>query len=86
MKISLSHSYKDIIGLNNLFSAWEEFLVGKSNKDDVQAFALNLSDNIAELHADLVNKKYRHGGYYSFYINDLISTITCYGLPKRRSQ
>ena len=40
----------------------------------MQTFALNLSDNIAELHTDLVNKKYKHGGYYSFYIND----------PKRR--
>jgi len=70
----LSHSYKDIIELNNLFSAWEEFLIGKSNKDDVEAFGLNLLDNIAELHDDLVNKKYRHGGYHSFFIND----------PKRR--
>jgi len=74
MKIRLSHSYKDIIELNNLFSAWEEFLIGKSNKDDVEAFGLNLLDNIAELHDDLVNKKYRHGGYHSFFIND----------PKRR--
>ena len=57
-----------------MFSAWEEFLIGKSNKDDVEAFGLNLLDNIAELHDDLVNKKYRHGGYHSFFIND----------PKRR--
>jgi len=70
----LSHSYNDIIGLNNLFSAWEEFIVGKTNKDDVQSFSLNLFDNVAKLHDDLVNKTYKHGGYYSFYIND----------PKRR--
>ena len=74
MKIRLSHSYNDIIGLNNLFSAWEEFIVGKTNKDDVQSFSLNLFDNVAKLHDDLVNKTYKHGGYYSFYIND----------PKRR--
>ncbi|MFZ2189510.1 MAG: reverse transcriptase/maturase family protein [Candidatus Magasanikiibacteriota bacterium] len=74
MKISLSHSYNDIIGLNNLFSAWEELVVGKSHKDDIEAFTLDLFDNIAKLHDDLVNRTYKHGGYYSFYIND----------PKRR--
>ena len=57
-----------------MFSAWEEFIVGKTNKDDVRSFALNLFDNVAKLHDDLVNKTYKHGGYYSFFIND----------PKRR--
>lgn len=49
-------------------------MVGKTNKEDVQAFALNLFDNVSDLHNDLANKTYKHGGYYSFYIND----------PKRR--
>jgi len=40
----------------------------------VQAFSLNLFDNILELHNSLTDKSYRHGGYKSFYIND----------PKRR--
>lgn len=57
-----------------MFSAWEEFVVGKSNKNDIQIFALNLFDNVANLHDDLADKTYKHGGYYSFYIND----------PKRR--
>lgn len=57
-----------------MFSAWEELIVGKTNKNDVQSFALNLFDNVATLHDDLVNKTYKHGGYYSFFIND----------PKRR--
>jgi len=70
----LGHSYNDIIDLNNLFSAWREFVVGKTNKDDVQSFSFNLFDNIAKLHDDLANKTYAHGGYHSFYIND----------PKRR--
>ncbi|HLC69673.1 MAG TPA: reverse transcriptase/maturase family protein [Patescibacteria group bacterium] len=74
MKIKLSHSYNDIIELNNLFSAWAEFLVGKSSKLDVQTFEMNLLDNITNLYDDLANKTYRHGGYHSFYIND----------PKRR--
>lgn len=49
-------------------------MVGKSHKDDIEAFTLDLFDNIAKLHDDLVNRTYKHGGYYSFYIND----------PKRR--
>lgn len=57
-----------------MFSAWEELVVGKSHKDDIEAFTLDLFDNIAKLHDDLVNRTYKHGGYYSFYIND----------PKRR--
>ncbi|MFH1611029.1 MAG: reverse transcriptase/maturase family protein [Patescibacteria group bacterium] len=74
MKIQLSHNYVDIIGLNNLYKAWEEFVVGKANKDDVQLFALNLFDNVAKLHDDLLDRTYKHSGYYSFFIND----------PKRR--
>ncbi len=74
MKIQFSHSYDEIIGLNNLYKAWEEFVVGKANKDDVQLFALNLFDNVAKLHDDLLDRTYRHSGYYSFFIND----------PKRR--
>lgn len=57
-----------------MFSAWEELVVDKSSKDDIQAFSLNLFDSVAKLYDDLVNKTYKHDGYYSFYIND----------PKRR--
>lgn len=74
MKIRLVHKYDDIFELKNLFLAWEEFIVGKKDKEDVQAFALNLFDNINELHNDLKNKTYKHSGYYGFFIND----------PKRR--
>jgi len=74
MKIECIHNYSDVICVNNLFSAWEEFIVGKKSKKDVQEFSRNLLDNIISLHEDLANKVYRHGGYHSFYIND----------PKRR--
>lgn len=74
MKIQLAHNYNDIISADNLFSAWNEFIIGKRSKKDVQEFSRNLIDNIIALHGDLVNKVYRHGGYHSFYIND----------PKRR--
>ena len=54
--------------------AWQEFIKGKKYKPDVQEVSLKLFDNILELHNNLADKSYRHGGYKSFYIND----------PKRR--
>src|SRR3989338_8574024 len=74
MKIQLPHTYADIISLENLLAAWQEFVRGKRKKRDVQEFSLNLMDNIVSLHEDLQNRAYQHGTYQSFYIND----------PKRR--
>ena len=74
MKKQLDKTFKEIISLENLFSAWREFLVGKKKKKDVQEFSRNLADNILALHEDLSNKTHRHGGYENFYVND----------PKRR--
>ena len=70
MKIQLPHSFNDIICLENLALAWEEFIIGKKKKPDVQEFARNLMDNILALHEDLAKKKYQHGGYEDFFIND----------------
>jgi len=70
MKIQLSHTFKDIIKLENLFSAWQEFIVGKKNKKDVLQFSRHLVDNIVSLHNDLASGRYCHGGYEDFYIND----------------
>lgn len=66
--------YNDIISLENLYSAWKEFLVGKSSKPDVEEFSVHLIDNIALLAEELEHMVYQHGGYRSFFIND----------PKRR--
>ena len=74
MKIKLVRTYNDIISLENLCQGWQEFIIDKTSKPDVQLFGRNLMDHIVELHEALVNKTYRHGGYESFYIND----------PKRR--
>lgn len=73
-KIQLTHNYENIISLENLCLAWQEFIVGKKKKIDVIEFSRNLMDNIVELNDGLVNRTYRHGGYKSFYIDD----------PKRR--
>jgi RNA-directed DNA polymerase len=70
MKIQLVHKFEDIVSVENLLEAWREFLPGKRNKSDVQEFASHLFDNILELHNELVNKTYKHGGYYNFKISD----------------
>lgn len=56
--------------MENLLLAWEEFIVGKRRKKDVQVFASDLFQNIATLHADLLDGTYRHGPYQAFRIND----------------
>jgi retron-type reverse transcriptase len=53
-----------------LLEAWKEFVNGKRNKKDVQAFSMNLMDNIFSLHTDLLHHTYTHGGYQAFKIND----------------
>jgi len=62
--------YKDIIEIENLLLAWQEFLCGKSKKKDVTEFQLRLMDNIFDLHNDLKNKTYKHSEYKAFKIND----------------
>lgn len=66
----VTHEYEDIISVENLLGAWEEFVCGKRAKDDVQEFAHALMDNIFHLHADLAMEKYRHGAYHAFKISD----------------
>ena len=70
MNIQLLHTYNDIICLENLLLAWQEFIIGKKKRKDVQIFSRNLMDNIVALHEDLVNHTYQHGGYESFFVTD----------------
>jgi len=70
MKIQFTHTFEDIISLENLLEAWKGFLRGKRNKKDVQEFERNLMGNIISLHNDLSSKIYTHGGYQAFKIND----------------
>ena len=74
MKNKCDLVYSDIFSLENLYSAWSEFLVGKSSKPDVEEFSIHLIDNIVSLGEKLTDKTYLHGDYKSFFIND----------PKRR--
>ena len=70
MKIKLSHKFKDIVNIDNLLEAWQEFIRGKRNKLDVQKFSFCLMDNILSLHQNLINHNYKHGRYQYFKIND----------------
>ncbi len=53
-----------------MLAAWREFKRGKSQKQDIQLFELNLEDNLFTLHEQLKNKTYRHGPYKSFFVRD----------------
>jgi len=70
VKNILLHNFNDIVSIENLCAAWEEFAVGKRGKDDMKEFSDNLMDNIIRLHDDLVMGRYRHGGYHAFRISD----------------
>ena len=62
--------FKQMIGPENLFSAWREFKRGKIGTLEIQEFALNLENNIFELHQALKNNAYTHSAYTPFYVND----------------
>lgn len=69
-KRRLFHNHHHIISVDNLLESWREFLRGKRRRKDVQEFSVNLTENILNLHNDLKNKTYQHGGYTAFRIND----------------
>ena len=70
MKTRFTHSYADIISIENLLMAWREFSRGKGMKSDVANFSLNCMAHIIQLHTDLASGSYQHGPYESFSIND----------------
>ena len=64
------HTYDDIITIEKLLKAWQEFLRDKKKKNDVILFQARLMDNIFKLYTDLKNKTYVHGKYKAFNISD----------------
>ena len=69
-RIQFTHTYEDIISVENLLAAWKEFVRGKRKKKDVQEFQYRLMDNILSLHRELVAGIYKHGPYHAFKISD----------------
>ena len=70
MKAQCKTSYEEIVSLENLFAAWQEFRCGKTKKRDVREFGSQLTDYIVQLHHDLANFTYVHGPYTAFHISD----------------
>lgn len=70
MRIQLTHTYDDIISVENILLAWKEFVRGKKQKKDVQQFSLRLMDSVLRLHTELANKTYTHSAYEAFNISD----------------
>lgn len=62
--------YKELISVENLFIAWEEFKHGKLKKRDVMEYERHLEDNIFKLHSGLKPQTYSHQPYVTFHIND----------------
>lgn len=65
-----THTYNDIIKIENILTTWERFLRGKRHKKDVIIFQSRLAENLADLHRSLVDRSYEHGGYKAFNISD----------------
>ncbi len=63
-------SFDEVVSLENLCEAWQEFIRGKRGKKDVQEFSLRLSDEVVQLHENLISGTYRHDHYHEFRIND----------------
>lgn len=61
---------EDIISVENLLAAWNEFIPGKRGRKDIQEFEHQFMDNILKLHRDLADGTYSHGGYHAFKISD----------------
>ena len=62
--------YEELISVQNLLEAWEEFLKEKRNRKDIAHFQLQLMDHLFSLYRDLQNRTYRHGAYRVLKISD----------------
>ncbi len=62
--------YEDIITFENLLKAWDDFVVGKRKREDVNGFAKNLADNLFDILDELKSEIYNHGKYEEYIICD----------------
>ncbi len=66
----MSHTFQEIISIENLLDAWREFLSGKKKRRDVQEFAVHLENHLFDLRRDFVQGTWQHGGYMRFTVCD----------------
>lgn len=70
MKHIITPTYEEVISVDNLLLAWEEFREGKTSRKDVRMFTRALFYNILALHYELSNFTYQHSSYEAFTVND----------------
>lgn len=68
--ILFGHTYDEIISMENLLEAWQEFAKGKRSRQDVLEFERDLMPNLFSLHGRLKAETYRHAAYAAFTISD----------------
>ncbi|HCC06220.1 TPA: hypothetical protein DEP94_02600 [Candidatus Nomurabacteria bacterium] len=62
--------YDDIVTFEKLLESWNDFVSGKRKREDVNTFALRLSDNLIDLFYELKSDVYIHGNYEEYVICD----------------
>lgn len=62
--------FEEIILYESLLRAWGDFIKGKRGRRDVNMFARTLSDNLWQIHFDIKDGTYTHGGYHEYVICD----------------
>lgn len=59
-----------MIKIENIYLAWKEFCLGKTDKESVLKFGCNLEDNLFLLKNELDNLTYHHSSYERFVVCD----------------
>jgi len=62
--------FSQVIDFENLYAAYHDACASKRYRSSILKFGYRLEENLITLQKDLANKKYRHGGYREFIIND----------------
>ena len=68
--ILFEHSYDEMISMENLLEAWQEFVKGKRSRTDVQEFEQDLMHNLFSLYERLKTETYHHAAYVAFTVSD----------------
>lgn len=68
---TISHTiFDEIVSLENMFDAWQDFARGKLGRTDVRAFGRYAEERIITLHGLLRDGIWRHGRYEAFRVCD----------------
>jgi retron-type reverse transcriptase len=62
--------YEAVTTFPKLLEAWNDFVSGKRKREDVNEFAVHVTDNLLNLFNELKNGVYLHGSYEAYIICD----------------